>query len=76
VASFTRATGPSLSAFNAWIVLKGLDTLSVVAGWVMVDFVSPKLAVMENISTALISLNAAAFPPLTSNDTMPPNPDC
>ncbi len=28
VASFTRATGPSLSAFNAWIVLKGLDTLS------------------------------------------------
>jgi cystathionine beta-lyase/cystathionine gamma-synthase len=39
----------------------------------MVDFVSPKLAVIENISTALISLNAAAFPPLTSNDTMPPN---
>ncbi|CAB5503374.1 O-acetylhomoserine sulfhydrylase (EC 2.5.1.49) / O-succinylhomoserine sulfhydrylase (EC 2.5.1.48) [uncultured Gammaproteobacteria bacterium] len=28
VAGFTRATGPSLSAFNAWIVLKGLDTLS------------------------------------------------
>ena len=28
VASFARATGPSLSAFNAWIVLKGLDTLS------------------------------------------------
>jgi glutamyl-tRNA reductase len=28
VASFTRATGPSLSAFNAWILLKGLDTLS------------------------------------------------
>ena len=28
ISSFTRATGPSLSAFNAWIVLKGLDTLS------------------------------------------------
>ena len=28
VSNFTRATGPSLSAFNAWIVLKGLDTLS------------------------------------------------
>lgn len=28
VANFTRATGPSLSAFNAWVVLKGLDTLS------------------------------------------------
>jgi O-succinylhomoserine sulfhydrylase len=28
VSAFTRATGPSLSAFNAWIVLKGLDTLS------------------------------------------------
>ncbi len=26
--SFTRTTGPSLSAFNAWIVLKGLETLS------------------------------------------------
>lgn len=28
VHSFVRTTGPSLSAFNAWIVLKGLDTLS------------------------------------------------
>jgi len=28
VGAFARATGPSLSAFNAWIVLKGLDTLS------------------------------------------------
>ncbi|RUM77614.1 MAG: O-succinylhomoserine sulfhydrylase [Candidatus Thioglobus sp.] len=28
VSAFTRSTGPSLSAFNAWIVLKGLDTLS------------------------------------------------
>ena len=28
VSSFARASGPSLSAFNAWIVLKGLDTLS------------------------------------------------
>ncbi len=28
VRTFTRSTGPSLSAFNAWIVLKGLDTLS------------------------------------------------
>jgi O-succinylhomoserine sulfhydrylase len=28
VHSFTRATGPSLSAFNAWILLKSLDTLS------------------------------------------------
>jgi O-succinylhomoserine sulfhydrylase len=28
ISNFTRATGPSLSAFNAWIVLKGLDTLS------------------------------------------------
>lgn len=28
IAGFTRATGPSLSAFNAWIVLKSLDTLS------------------------------------------------
>lgn len=28
VVNFTRATGPSLSAFNAWVVLKGLDTLS------------------------------------------------
>ncbi|KAA0447152.1 MAG: aminotransferase class V-fold PLP-dependent enzyme, partial [Candidatus Thioglobus sp.] len=26
--AFTRATGSSLSAFNAWIVLKGLDTLA------------------------------------------------
>ncbi len=29
VSNFTRATGPSLSAFNAWIVLKGLETLSI-----------------------------------------------
>jgi O-succinylhomoserine sulfhydrylase len=28
ISAFTRATGPSLSAFNAWVVLKGLDTLS------------------------------------------------
>jgi O-succinylhomoserine sulfhydrylase len=28
VHGFVRASGPSLSAFNAWIVLKGLDTLS------------------------------------------------
>lgn len=28
IKAFTRATGPSLSAFNAWIVLKGLETLS------------------------------------------------
>ena len=28
VHGFVRTTGPSLSAFNAWIVLKGLDTLS------------------------------------------------
>jgi len=28
VHGFIRTTGPSLSAFNAWIVLKGLDTLS------------------------------------------------
>jgi O-succinylhomoserine sulfhydrylase len=27
VHGFVRTTGPSLSAFNAWIVLKGLDTL-------------------------------------------------
>ena len=25
--SFTRNTGPTLSAFNAWVVLKGLETL-------------------------------------------------
>ena len=25
---FTRNTGPTLSAFNAWVVLKGLETLS------------------------------------------------
>ncbi|PMZ38757.1 O-succinylhomoserine sulfhydrylase, partial [Pseudomonas sp. GW247-3R2A] len=24
---FTRNTGPTLSAFNAWVVLKGLETL-------------------------------------------------
>ena len=28
VHGFIRTTGPSLSAFNAWIVLKGLDTLA------------------------------------------------
>ncbi len=28
VHGFVRTTGPSLSAFNAWIVLKGLDTLN------------------------------------------------
>ncbi len=28
VSSFTRSTGPTLSAFNAWVVLKGLETLS------------------------------------------------
>ena len=28
ISSFARATGPTLSAFNAWIVLKGLETLS------------------------------------------------
>lgn len=28
VNGFIRTTGPSLSAFNAWIVLKGLETLS------------------------------------------------
>jgi O-succinylhomoserine sulfhydrylase len=27
IKSFVRTTGPSLSAFNAWIVLKGLETL-------------------------------------------------
>jgi O-succinylhomoserine sulfhydrylase len=25
--AFTRNTGPTLSAFNAWVVLKGLETL-------------------------------------------------
>ncbi len=29
ISSFTRSTGPTLSAFNAWIVLKGLETLKV-----------------------------------------------
>ena len=28
VSGFVRTTGPSLSSFNAWIVLKGLETLS------------------------------------------------
>ena len=28
ISSFIRSTGPTLSAFNAWIVLKGLETLS------------------------------------------------
>ena len=28
IGSFIRTTGPTLSAFNAWIVLKGLETLS------------------------------------------------
>jgi O-succinylhomoserine sulfhydrylase len=28
ISSFIRTTGPTLSAFNAWIVLKGLETLS------------------------------------------------
>lgn len=27
ISSFTRSTGPTLSAFNAWIILKGLETL-------------------------------------------------
>jgi len=27
IGSFTRSTGPTLSAFNAWIVFKGLETL-------------------------------------------------
>ena len=27
--NFVRTTGPSLSAFNAWIVLKGLETLNI-----------------------------------------------
>ena len=28
ISSFARSTGPTLSPFNAWIVLKGLETLS------------------------------------------------
>ncbi len=28
ISLFTRITGPTLSAFNAWVVLKGLETLS------------------------------------------------
>lgn len=32
VHGFVRTAGPSLSAFNAWIVLKGLDTLSLRMG--------------------------------------------
>ena len=28
ISSFTRSAGPTLSAFNAWVVLKGLETLS------------------------------------------------
>ena len=28
ISSFTRSTGPTLSAFNAWVVLKGLEPLS------------------------------------------------
>ena len=28
IRSFCRATGPTLSAFNAWVILKGLETLS------------------------------------------------
>lgn len=28
VESFVRSTGPSLSAFNAWLLLKGIETLS------------------------------------------------
>jgi O-succinylhomoserine sulfhydrylase len=29
ISAFTRSTGPTLSAFNAWIVLKGLETLKI-----------------------------------------------
>jgi O-succinylhomoserine sulfhydrylase len=29
ISSFTRSTGPTLSAFNAWVVLKGLETLKI-----------------------------------------------
>ncbi len=29
ISAFTRRTGPTLSAFNAWIVLKGLETLKI-----------------------------------------------
>nr|AAR38140.1 O-succinylhomoserine sulfhydrylase [uncultured marine bacterium 578] len=28
ISSFARSTGPTLSAFNAWIIFKGLETLS------------------------------------------------
>ena len=27
ISAFTRSTGPTLSAFNAWVVLKGLEIL-------------------------------------------------
>ena len=29
ISAFTRSTGPTLSAFNAWVVLKGLETLKI-----------------------------------------------
>ncbi len=29
ISTFTRSTGPTLSAFNAWVVLKGLETLKI-----------------------------------------------
>ena len=42
----------------------------------MVDFTSPKLAVLEIIRTASITFQAAARPPFTTNESTAPPADC
>src|SRR5512135_1073310 len=48
----------------------------VVAGWVIVVLVSPRLAVMDSSLVLSITRHAAALPPFTSNATMPPPVFC
>jgi hypothetical protein len=44
----------------------------VVAGWVMIDFASPRLLEIVTSSSALRNRNAAACPPLSSSDSIVP----
>jgi len=48
----------------------------VVAGWVIVDFTSPRLPVIEINLVLSITFQAPSRSPLTTKETIPPKPVC
>ncbi len=54
---FIRNTGPSISAFNAWLLLKGLETLSlrVDAGCRSAEAMADFLAARPEVAAGLVS---------------------